>query len=517
MSDRFPDQFFQAADANGLPISGARLFFYRAGTSTKKDTYADSAKTIANANPVVADAAGRFGDIFMLTDELYKVVYAPAGTDDPPTSTIKTADNYGPVQPNPVTKTEVLAKSSAYTVQIADRNKMIAADASSGAFTVTLPAAATAGNGFVIGVKKIDSSANAVTIDGAGAESIDSDTTFLLDEQNDVAFVTSDGTQWRVTTATVGVPPLTKNLLINGNFDIWQRGTSFAIASDEYTADRWIVAEGAGGTATVTRQAFTVGQTAVPNEPRYFLRHDQTVGATGGPEVRQRIEGVRSFAGRAVTLSFWAKAGASVTVTPFATQNFGTGGTPSTAVQSVGSVKTLTTAWQKFTQTFVLPSISGKTLGSDENDYVAIGVEFPNTSTYTIDLAQWQLESGSTATAFDIRPIQQEIARAERFYQKSYNLTVDPATVTDQGAVQFKAHTTAHHQEVPLRTRMRAQPAITAYSTVTGATANWRDATAGADRVAATDARGETGFAVTLTATVDGNVMRGHWVAVAEL
>lgn len=51
-------------DNNGEPLSGGKLYFYETGTTTPKNTYSDSAETIANANPVLLDAAGRQPDIF---------------------------------------------------------------------------------------------------------------------------------------------------------------------------------------------------------------------------------------------------------------------------------------------------------------------------------------------------------------------------------------------------------------------------------------------------------------------
>jgi hypothetical protein len=54
MTDRFGDVLNPVVDSSGNTISGAQLFFYEVGTSTKKDTYSDSAKTLLNANPVLA-------------------------------------------------------------------------------------------------------------------------------------------------------------------------------------------------------------------------------------------------------------------------------------------------------------------------------------------------------------------------------------------------------------------------------------------------------------------------------
>jgi hypothetical protein len=85
----------QVFNDSGAPLAGAKLFFYEAGTSTKQDTYSDATLTTPNTNPVVADAAGRFGGIFMQAKS-YKVVLTTSGDTDPPTSAIWTVDNYEP-------------------------------------------------------------------------------------------------------------------------------------------------------------------------------------------------------------------------------------------------------------------------------------------------------------------------------------------------------------------------------------------------------------------------------------
>ena len=64
---------FQAEDANGLPYSGAKLYFYQSGTTTPITVYQDAAKATPHANPVVADSAGNFAESVVDTDP-FKVV-----------------------------------------------------------------------------------------------------------------------------------------------------------------------------------------------------------------------------------------------------------------------------------------------------------------------------------------------------------------------------------------------------------------------------------------------------------
>lgn len=82
-----------ARDASGAAIEGALLFIYEAGTTTKLTVYTDSALTTPATNPLVADSEGRFATIYGNADD-YKFVLAPADDTDPPTSPIKTVDDY---------------------------------------------------------------------------------------------------------------------------------------------------------------------------------------------------------------------------------------------------------------------------------------------------------------------------------------------------------------------------------------------------------------------------------------
>jgi hypothetical protein len=232
-----------------------------------------------------------------------------------------------------------------------------------------------------------------------------------------------------------------KNYIINGNFDIWQRNTT-QTGNGYGSDDRWIN-NIAGSTQTVSRQAFTVGQTAVANNPTYFSRTVVTSVAGTANDVRkvQRIEyATRVLSGKTVTLSFYAKADATKNIATEYAQVFGTGGSPSATVTSIGvTTFTLTTSWQKFSVTTTLPSISGKTFGTNNNDELELSFWFDAGSTFntrtnslgqqsgTFDISQVQLEEGSVVTNFEIRLPSTELTLCQRYYEKSFPLGTVPA------------------------------------------------------------------------------------------
>lgn len=220
-----------------------------------------------------------------------------------------------------------------------------------------------------------------------------------------------------------------RNAIINGNFDIWQRGTSFT--GSEYGADRWISGR-IGTTHTVTRQPFTLGQTDVPNNPAYYIRTvvSSVAGAGNISYLAQLIEGVRTFSGQQVTVSFWAKVDTTKNISVELAQSFGTGGSPSAIVNAVGVTKvSIGSSWQKVTVTANVPSISGKTLGTGNNDYFALFIWFDAGSDFnsrtdslgqqsgTFEIAQVQVEPGPVATSFERRPIGTELTLCQRYHQ----------------------------------------------------------------------------------------------------
>ena len=214
-----------------------------------------------------------------------------------------------------------------------------------------------------------------------------------------------------------------KNKIINGDFGIWQRGTSFAIntATVSFAADRFATySEFTGGSITVSRQTFTPATAPVSGyESQYYLRWAQSA-TTGGTNptsgVSQNIEDVRTFAGQTVTVSFWAKADASRTITTAYEQYCGTSGSGYIS-GSIGSYS-VTTSWQRFTTTFTVPSLSGKTLGA--NSRLQINWSFPLNTTATIDIWGVQLEAGSVATPFTTATgtLSGELMACQRYYER---------------------------------------------------------------------------------------------------
>lgn len=209
-----------------------------------------------------------------------------------------------------------------------------------------------------------------------------------------------------------------RNVLHNGDFAIWQRGTSISTpASGAGTADRWALDyDGTGSTFTVARQAVT-DAAQLDAGAVYGLRFNRTVAGSGGTylELRQRVENVATMSGQTVTLSCWAKADASRTLNAFLRQNFGSGG--SGAVTTSTQVLSLTTSWQQFSATWTLGSMSGKTIGTAS--YLQAALQLPLNVTETIDLALMQLEVGGRRTPFERVLPGAELMECQRHFQKA--------------------------------------------------------------------------------------------------
>jgi hypothetical protein len=268
-----------------------------------------------------------------------------------------------------------------------------------------------------------------------------------------------------------------RNYIINGNFDVWQRGTSFTGAND-WTADRWLI-HANGTSPSTTQQTFTPGQTDVPNFPKYYLRYNAGTSPVDVGEVNQNVEDVGVLGGQQITFTIWAKAASG---TPdlglLIYQNFGSGGSANNTVMSDNSLWTLSTSWQKFTHTVTIDSITGKTVGASSFTHFRIKMA---QDAINKDISQVQVEVSPTATPFEHKTYGQELAACQRYFQLPGNWQAHSDTST---ATAFKI---MHSFPVT----MRASPTIGTTGTPTCAKMN-------------VNAGGPTTISVVPTANADG-------------
>lgn len=223
--------------------------------------------------------------------------------------------------------------------------------------------------------------------------------------------------------------PVNDNPVLNSAFQVWQRGTSTSIPASTYPsfpADRWITSTNANQACTVSRQA-TGDTTNLPNI-QYALRYQRNSGQTGTGllYLLQNFESINSipFAGKTVTLSFYARKGANYSATSSVlTASIVTGtGTDQNAFSGftgsatpINSTATLTTTWQRFSYTGTIAT---------NVTQIAPALLFEPTGTAGAadyyEVTGIQLEVGSVATPFKTYAgtIQGELAACQRYYYR---------------------------------------------------------------------------------------------------
>ena len=246
-----------------------------------------------------------------------------------------------------------------------------------------------------------------------------------------------------------------KNKIINGDFGVWQRGTTFTNpANAAFTADRWRSGfETAAPTSyEITRQTFTPGAEPVSGyNSQYFLRGVlTTVGTCTKIRIQQRIEDVGTFANQTITVSFYAKSDSNRTQTVGAEQLFGTGG--STAVLIAEQTINTTTAWQRFSVQFSVPSISGKTIGTGSSTQITINQNL--TAGNTLDIWGVQAEAGSVATPFTTASgsVGGELALCQRYYWRAGGDSIYQSF--GSGATNFSGTTSVYNVNNPVAMRV---------------------------------------------------------------
>ena len=272
---------------------------------------------------------------------------------------------------------------------------------------------------------------------------------------------TSTGLRYQATKST-------QNAIINGGMDIWQRGTSFT-STNIYSADRWYTYSASTG-VTWSRQTGT-------GDFQYLMRVARDSGNTNTGQralwYSSAIEEATQFAGKTVTLSFYARKGANYSSASdllYLNLYSGTGTSDVNRVNAgytgdtllLNNVNaTLTTTLTRFSFTF--------TFGASVTQF---GFGFNYTPVGTAGAADYfeitgvQLEVGSIATTFRRSggTLQGELAACQRYYQSTYaNFYTGASQSTRTGYNIGEASTSQKYIGVIYPTPMRVTPTFTSY------------------------------------------------------
>ena len=259
-----------------------------------------------------------------------------------------------------------------------------------------------------------------------------------------------------------------KNRLINGSMLIWQRGTTTvnpqAGNANFYTADRWACNRASNVTGITVSQS-----TDVPTGFKYSLKLQRTAANTALDALYlfNSNESINTLdlAGQTVTISFWAKAGANYSggaLTIILSTGTGTDQPVyafTNAAATIATTQAITTTWTRYSFTGTLPS-NATEVGSYYY-WTPTGTAGADDAVY---FTGFQLEKGSTATAFDYRPYGTELQLCQRyFYQSTYYASIS-FTSTQADFLVYGPSSPANNwlwacQRLPVQ--MRAAPTIT--------------------------------------------------------
>jgi hypothetical protein len=222
-----------------------------------------------------------------------------------------------------------------------------------------------------------------------------------------------------------------RNVVINGAFDVWQRGTSFNPVSAtsttglNYGADRWQFLQATTSASAFTRQAIT---STDPVGFNYYTRVQRanTLTLTTAYTVQTSFESqnIQQFRGKYVTLSFWARAGANYSAaSSYLVSDIVTGtGTDNTTGNFTGNAvntttnNVLTTSWKRFSIT--TSAVLATTI-------TQLGVRFVFTPVGTAGAADYfditgvQVEPASAPSDHEFRDFGEELRRCQRYYYRT--------------------------------------------------------------------------------------------------
>jgi hypothetical protein len=349
-----------------------------------------------------------------------------------------------------------------------------------------------------------------------------------------------------------------KNIIINGDMSIAQRATSVTgnTAGGYTTVDRWNTILTTAGTYTISQSTDVPSGQGFANSMKFdCTTADASLAAGDNMRLQSKFEGQNlqylkkgTSNAKSLTLSFWTKSNKTGTYIVELEDKDNT--------RKISKSYTISSAdtWEKKTLTY-----DGDTTGAFGNDnarsldlmfWLAAGSTFSGGSTLntswgapsTADRAvgqvnlsdstdnEWyitgvQLEAGTTASDFEFLPVDVNLQRCQRYYQKSYAYATAPGTNTTNGIKTSGGSagglTTGYiYDSVELLVQMRTTPTLTLYDKAgnSGVCARLNGGVARTDNQNCTaEGIGDKMFGINSTGTANAGSIDVHFEATAEL
>ena len=355
-----------------------------------------------------------------------------------------------------------------------------------------------------------------------------------------------------------------RNIIINGEFDIDQRGLASSTAFQagaHFVADRWsyYINSEALATFSATHEISDEAPSGFTKSLKVTCTSGGSIPATGEVVYRQKIEGYNikrlgygTPSAKSLTLSFWIKASvtgdygvqliyeADDSANRYYVSKY-TVNSANTWEYKTITIPPNTAGALKYTTTGIGALIywdwgegstySGTADSGWTNTYyngLSGGVKLMENTGATWQQTGVQLEVGDTATPFEHRSYGDELAKCQRYFCKSFPIGTTPANDTTAD-VEGRSSATAYSSVTARSTkqmypvRMRATPTVTLYNGQSGYShgkwqyyngSSWQNSTTTFAKIL------DTYFYVSMNGSYTfaySYLERGNWTADAEL
>ena len=245
-----------------------------------------------------------------------------------------------------------------------------------------------------------------------------------------------------------------RNLIINGDMRISQRGTTFtSFSSGEYSLDRMMMGS-ANSNYTITKGSSTLPTGRDVNT----FKIECTTATSNWLDPYQGIEDIHIIENQTITISAWVK-------TNHPLINFRQYG-----MQNFGDVFIPDGEWHHYSETTTLGDLTLTKGGSIGSAY--FGITNRETTSWTvgqyIEFTHFQIELGKNATEFEHRPIAEELALCQRYYQNmNPTLSYGAPAYGETAYAGWQYAGNAGSIRIRLPVQMRTNPTVTVIGSLT--------------------------------------------------